>query len=80
MVASTVSRASYGIRFSTAFDASAHHGQDKIWDIHEGRLNATNQMQWYLKRVRIASKSHLIALSSEFFELNLWHTLNKTDL
>lgn len=80
MVASTVSRASYGVRFWTNFDASIHLEKDKIWDIHKGIWRAANQMRWYLKRVRIASQSYLIShFLIIFFFWSLWHIFNKTN-
>jgi hypothetical protein len=54
MVASTISRASYGIGFGAPFDPSIHLEEDKKWNIHEGVWWAINQMRWYLKRVGIA--------------------------
>jgi len=52
MIASTVSRASYGIWFKTTFDPREHKEEDKRWDDNEGVWKAFNQMRWYLTRVR----------------------------
>jgi hypothetical protein len=50
-IASTVSRASYGIVCRQLFDKSRHLAADKFWCEIEGRWRAVNQMEWYLKRV-----------------------------
>jgi len=47
-----VSRASYGITFSTKFDAEKHLEKDKIFCPRECYDKAMNQMEWFLKRVR----------------------------
>lgn len=52
MVASTVSRASYGVKFRTLFDPLSHLQEDREWDPHEGVWKAADQMNWYLQRVR----------------------------
>jgi hypothetical protein len=52
MVTSTVSRASYGVKFQTDFDPLIHPLEDREWDKHEGVWKATNRMNWYLERVR----------------------------
>ncbi|KAK8014234.1 hypothetical protein PG990_007530 [Apiospora arundinis] len=49
-VTSTISRASYGIEFNMPFNKHQHLEEDKLWDRHEDRWMATNQMRWYLKR------------------------------
>ncbi|KAI0799127.1 hypothetical protein GGR55DRAFT_684312 [Xylaria sp. FL0064] len=63
MIASTVSRASYGIRFCTPFNALEHLEKDKIWDPDEERWMASNQMQWYLKRGQVVSRIELVRAS-----------------
>ncbi|CAM1509778.1 Fc.00g001130.m01.CDS01 [Cosmosporella sp. VM-42] len=49
-VTSTVSRASYGIKFRTPYNAALHLEEDKEWDFNENEMKAGNQMQWYIKR------------------------------
>ena len=60
-IASTVSRASYGIQFETPFLSLIHLEKDRFWDKHEGEHMARHQMKWYLKRVCI---NHSYGLSS----------------
>ncbi|KAH6647235.1 hypothetical protein BKA67DRAFT_429649 [Truncatella angustata] len=57
MVTSTVARASYGIMFETGFNSQTHLEEDKKWSIRKGTWMATNQMEWYLKRGDMVSKS-----------------------
>lgn len=58
MVISRVSRVNYGITFQTTFHETEHDAADKLWDSRELRYMATNQMEWYLKRVRIVPISY----------------------
>ncbi|KAI0452973.1 hypothetical protein F5B21DRAFT_515653 [Xylaria acuta] len=55
-IASTVSRASYGIMFESRFSTLKHLEEDKVWNKHRGKWYATNQMKWYIKRGQIVSK------------------------
>ena len=66
MVASTVSRASYGIVFQDRFHGHRHLEEDRQWDAHEGMWMAKKQMKWYLKRVRTATKLHQIPIPPLF--------------
>ncbi|KAI0483753.1 hypothetical protein F4859DRAFT_473995 [Xylaria cf. heliscus] len=54
-IASTVSRASYGIDFQAPFDPVTHLEEDKIWDKYVGIWKATNQMRWYIQRGQTVS-------------------------
>ncbi|KAI0865570.1 hypothetical protein F4860DRAFT_256850 [Xylaria cubensis] len=49
-IASTISRASYGIKFRARFKKHKHLKMDKEWDSIEGCWKANNQMDWYLTR------------------------------
>ncbi|TRX93941.1 hypothetical protein FHL15_005019 [Xylaria flabelliformis] len=49
-IASTISRASYGIKFRAPFRKHKHLEIDKKWNWIEGRWEANNQMDWYLTR------------------------------
>ncbi|KAI1746422.1 hypothetical protein F4680DRAFT_401390 [Xylaria scruposa] len=49
-IASTISRASYGIKKRTPFREWKHLEVDKEWDRIEGCWKAINQMDWYLTR------------------------------
>ncbi|OLN95475.1 Heat shock 70 kDa protein 12B [Colletotrichum chlorophyti] len=55
-VTSTVSRASYGIKFRDKYDETKHLREDKQWDDDEGCWRAKNQMEWYLRRGENVSK------------------------
>ena len=50
-IASTVSRASFGVAMKVPWDANKYPEEDKIWDTDEHVWKADNQMSWYLKRV-----------------------------
>ena len=64
MIASIVSRASYGISFHQYFDPKKHLERDKVWDDHVDEWRAYNQMKWYLNRVCIALSDLEIVYSS----------------
>ncbi|KAF8853526.1 actin-like ATPase domain-containing protein [Acephala macrosclerotiorum] len=49
-ITSTVSRLSFGLKFSASFDEERHLEADKAWDDEECKWKAENQMQWYLHR------------------------------
>jgi hypothetical protein len=54
-VTNCVAKFSYGVLYdSTNFDPAVHRIEDKYWDEFNGRYGAQNQIQWYLKRVRVA--------------------------
>ena len=53
-VTSRVSRASYGITYTAKFDPKKGHlEKDKWYCTRECHHKAVNQMQWFLKRVRL---------------------------
>ncbi|KAI1757988.1 hypothetical protein F4782DRAFT_475954 [Xylaria castorea] len=62
-IASTVSRASYGIAVGKRFDALNHIEEDKEWDEHRGVWLANNQMSWYIKRGQNVSRMEPIRAS-----------------
>lgn len=65
-VISTISRASYGIKFSEEFEEGKHLEEDKKWDPEEGKLMAKSQMKWYLKKVwRIFAALRLVISNDE---------------
>ncbi|TGJ86878.1 hypothetical protein E0Z10_g1906 [Xylaria hypoxylon] len=62
MIASTVSRASYGIDFLAKFDTLHHVEEDRVWDYDEALWMARNQMTWYLKRGQIVSRTEPVRM------------------
>lgn len=50
-ITSTVSRLSFGIVKYVPYVAGQHLDADRVWDMHECKWMASNQMDWYLKRV-----------------------------
>ncbi|KAF4923441.1 hypothetical protein CGCVW01_v004637 [Colletotrichum viniferum] len=66
-VTSTVSRSSYGIKYTTVFDPMHHNREDQMWDELEGQKMASNQMRWYLKRGHVVSKKNPVR--HDFYEL-----------
>jgi hypothetical protein len=50
-VSSTISRASYGSLFKCLFVEGVHEEADKSWADVECQYMATNQVEWYLRRV-----------------------------
>lgn len=64
MVTSTISRTNLGLKFTAAFDKTKHLEEDKKWCEHEHIWEATNQVQWYLKRVCKISSKFLSVLTS----------------
>jgi hypothetical protein len=86
-VTSTISRASYGVKYQTSFDDDMHLEADKAWDSDEGDWMATNQMNWYLKRGDNVSKKSPVSHSyyrtyrSDFggtFSVNLFQCEDET--
>ena len=51
-IISTIARASLGVIFRTAFVEGKHLEEDRVWNEDEGMYFATNQMSWYLRKVR----------------------------
>lgn len=51
MVVNHVAKYHYGTGFKTEYDATKHIKDDKEWDEAECCFYATNQMQWYIRRV-----------------------------
>jgi hypothetical protein len=68
-VTSTIARKSLGVRFRTDFEEGIHRQEDKHYDDLEGIWKAINQMQWYLRKVRLSVPSDTASL-----ELNIWNT------
>lgn len=75
-IASTVSRASYGIQFHTPFLSSIHLEKDRFWDKHEGEYKARHQMKWYLKRGETVSK--IKPLRASWYRLITRHDFDGT--
>ena len=63
LIVARVSRWSYGIVFTSPWDATKHDPQDKFWDAQELKHKADNQMEWYLARVRAPSATCLLPWS-----------------
>ncbi|KAI1088126.1 actin-like ATPase domain-containing protein [Rostrohypoxylon terebratum] len=57
MITSTISRASFGLGFSTTFDPDKHLEEDKAWSKKEAEWHATNQVHWYLTKGENVSQS-----------------------
>ncbi|KAI1809459.1 hypothetical protein GGS20DRAFT_297535 [Poronia punctata] len=55
-IASTVSRASYGILYHTEFSEYVHLKEDRVWCPHREEYRANDQTRWYLKRGDAVSK------------------------
>ncbi|KAH9212086.1 hypothetical protein DL95DRAFT_464318 [Leptodontidium sp. 2 PMI_412] len=55
-ITSTVSRLSFGIVKYVPYVAGQHLDADRVWDMHECKWMASNQMDWYLKRGENVSK------------------------
>ncbi|GAW18679.1 hypothetical protein ANO14919_081600 [Xylariales sp. No.14919] len=69
MIASTVSRASYGISCCDLFDPLQHLEEDKFWDHHVTEWQAKNQMTWYLTRGQVVAKIKPVRFSwSRYYE------------
>lgn len=56
-VASTISRASFGNIYRTLWDDGNYLEEDKVWDSDEEVWRADNQMDWYIKRVRLTTRT-----------------------
>lgn len=56
-VTSTIARASFGMRYYTAWDGT-QNPEDKTWNEDEGRYTADNQMRWYIKKGDNVSKTN----------------------
>ncbi|WZH40232.1 Hsp70 chaperone protein [Fusarium acuminatum] len=52
-VEARIARMSYGINFQTPFVWGKHDVRDKVWDDREQQFKAQNQMEWFLKEVRV---------------------------
>ncbi|KAF5516035.1 Heat shock 70 kDa protein 12B [Colletotrichum siamense] len=66
-VTSTVSRSSYGIKYSIVYDPMKHRREDRMWDDLEKKWMATNQMKWYLQRGDVVSKKDPVR--EKYYEL-----------
>lgn len=51
IVVNAISKYSYGTAYNTLWDPTRHSKEDKYFCEFELRDRATNQLQWYLKRV-----------------------------
>jgi hypothetical protein len=49
---STVLRVRLGIVRRKTFEAGVHRERDGYWDENEGKYYVSNEMSWYLRRVR----------------------------
>ncbi|RWA04839.1 hypothetical protein EKO27_g10263 [Xylaria grammica] len=74
MIASTVSRASYGITFRALFDPHQHLEEDKFWDNRMTKWRARHQMKWYLTRGQAVDKIKPVRFSwSRCYEEGGYH-------
>lgn len=53
IVVNAISKYSYGTPYTTPWDPARHFEEDKYYCDFELRHRATNQLQWYLKRVSL---------------------------
>jgi hypothetical protein len=62
-VTNCVAKFSYGVVYnSTHFDPAVHRIEDRYWDGFHSRYQAKDQMQWYLRRVRVTFPTFVVLM------------------
>ena len=79
VVTNCITRYSYGFKSELPFEDHKHLREDRIWCPYRCRFDATNQMLWYLKKVRCL-RIPIIQRSFKFTEAVIDKTLQGTNV
>lgn len=78
IVVNAISKYSYGTAYNTLWDPTRHSKEDKYFCEFELRDRATNQLQWYLKRVSLYAVLDLCRLLVPIILLTVSATFRRT--
>ncbi|KAH7137339.1 hypothetical protein B0J13DRAFT_639687 [Dactylonectria estremocensis] len=60
-ITSTISRASFGVSFSSTFRKGVHLEEDMFWNDDWAEYQARNQMEWYIKKGECVSNKNPVS-------------------